>query len=151
MRHQMKRFWNKVNKTDSCWEWIAYLDKDGYGKFGYKDKIIRAHRMSWFLEYGEFPNKWLLHTCNNRKCVRVDHLYEGTPKQNTRDSIKIGTYSLGKPKLTDKQKEEIMKKYKLSSLRKLAKEYNVTHGAIQKVLKQARLSQLAEETVLETV
>lgn len=27
-----ERFWDKVNKTDSCWDWTASVDRFGYGK-----------------------------------------------------------------------------------------------------------------------
>ena len=28
-----ERFWEKVEKTDSCWNWVAYKDREGYGRF----------------------------------------------------------------------------------------------------------------------
>lgn len=143
------RFWDKVDKnfpmeTDydvwrsSCWNWIASLDKGGYGKFKSNKKTYRAHRFAWYLLYGSFPTKWLLHKCNNRKCVNPEHLYEGSPKDNTRDSIESGTFKLvSKPKLTDKQKEEIKNKYQsgIYTQRELGKEYNVVHRTIQKILR----------------
>ena len=29
----MKRFWEKVKKTDGCWTWMGAKDRKGYGKF----------------------------------------------------------------------------------------------------------------------
>ena len=81
----MYRFWNKVDKTDSCWIWLASGRGQGYGAFKYQGKVYDAHRFSWYLFYKEFSKKWILHTCNNRKCVNPKHLYEGTPKQNYAD------------------------------------------------------------------
>lgn len=83
----MQRFWDKVEKTDTCWNWTAGLRslKTGYGAFRYKKKIIDAHRMSWFLLYGYFPKILVCHHCDNKKCVNPKHLYEGTAKDNVRD------------------------------------------------------------------
>jgi hypothetical protein len=131
----MDRFWNKVKKTDECWNWIASVDKDGYGKFSYESKTIRAHKMSWLLAFNKLSDRWLLHKCNNRKCVNPDHLYEGSPRDNTKDSIKAGTFLITTVRLTDKQREEIKIKKKILSFRQLAKEYEVSIGTIQKAIK----------------
>lgn len=82
----MQRFWDKVEKTDTCWNWVAAnRGKTGYGCFKFKGKVYDSHRFVWFLTYGVFSTEWILHHCDNRKCVRPEHLYEGTPKENVRD------------------------------------------------------------------
>lgn len=91
----MKRFWDKVEKTQTCWLWKA-AKRNGYGAIKYKGKIYGAHRFSWFLINGYFPYRLLLHKCNNRLCVNTSHLYEGDHKQNTQDSIKAGTHNTNK-------------------------------------------------------
>ena len=87
----VERFWAKVEKRESgCWEWTAgtgnACDKNKrYGLFKYRGKVVGAHRMSWFLHYGKWPKKWILHHCDNPICVRPIHLYEGTGKNNADD------------------------------------------------------------------
>src|SRR3990167_3876689 len=105
----MKRFWDKVNKTNDCWNWIGGLRGGGYGRFKYLRKNVTAHRMVWLLTYGKFPDKMLLHRCNNRRCVNISHLYEGTAKQNYNDMVKAGTRILPPVirKLTEKQVKQI--------------------------------------------
>ena len=40
-----ERFWSKVNKTDTCWLWIASTDHGGYGRFFVSGKKFdSAHR-----------------------------------------------------------------------------------------------------------
>lgn len=88
-----ERFWDKVAVASraECWEWTAGRDNHGYGIFvigGRKHKKnMRAHRYSALLAFGMFDQRlWVLHHCDNRKCVNPDHLYLGGPIQNNRDT-----------------------------------------------------------------
>lgn len=86
----MDRFWDKVDKTDTCWVWTASAPT-GYGQFKLEGKYIPAHRMSWILHNGCIPcGLSVCHTCDVRLCVNPDHLWLGTSKQNTQDMISKG-------------------------------------------------------------
>jgi hypothetical protein len=87
-----ERFWSKVRKVDGdgCWEWTASrFNGNGYGCFAWINrKLIGAHRASWMLTHGEIQNGlWVLHKCDNRGCVRPDHLFLGTAVDNARDMV----------------------------------------------------------------
>lgn len=81
-----ERFWLRVTKTDSCWNWNG-VPVDGYGYFRAGGKRWRAHRYSYFLAHGTIPLLDVLHSCDNRLCVNPAHLREGTAKDNAQDKV----------------------------------------------------------------
>jgi len=85
----------KQNKETSCWEWVCYLNCDGYGRFSTqvlgKWKGMLAHRASYALYKTFIPEGLLvLHRCDNPSCVNPDHLFLGTNQDNTDDMIAKG-------------------------------------------------------------
>ena len=50
-------------------------------------KYFRAHRVSYYKEYGEYP-KLIRHMCDNPKCVNPQHLQPGSYRQNNLDQSK---------------------------------------------------------------
>jgi hypothetical protein len=77
------KFWQRINRTDSCWLWTGPLSRDGYG-VTHARKAGRAHRLSWMLHRGPIPPGLQLdHLCRVRHCVNPDHLELVTSRENT--------------------------------------------------------------------
>jgi len=136
-----ERFWPKVRKTNTCWLWTASHaapEAGGHGQFSVNLRMVKAHRVSWMLTYGSIPQgRNVLHRCNTAICVRPDHLYLGTQRDNTLDSIEAGTYHrwAGQDhpmaKLTDDDVRAIRLRLAAGdSYRRIARDYGVSSGMV---------------------
>lgn len=82
-----ERFFQKVNKTDSCWLWTG-ARAQGYGKFSVNGKIWQATRWSYEFHKSPIPDGLLIcHTCDFPACVNPEHLWPGTHSENALDMV----------------------------------------------------------------
>ncbi len=83
----MKRFFDKVDMTYSCWLWRAGT-RNGWGIFTVKGKNIQAHRFAYELMVEKIPEGMHLdHLCRVRNCVNPAHLDIVTIQENSRRTI----------------------------------------------------------------
>ena len=69
-----ERFWNKVEKTESCWLWKGAKLQSGYGLGTLGEKTGVAQRIAWELEIGSDPGLFFLQNdCGIRSCVNPQH------------------------------------------------------------------------------
>lgn len=93
-----ERFWSKVSKGDGCWAWTGSVDTangNGSGRVHVPGNEVPqvASRVSWQLHYGDIPDGlWVLHKCDNMNCVRPDHLFLGTHRDNMLDMVRKGRH-----------------------------------------------------------
>lgn len=143
------RFWKKVVKTEGCWLWTGAQDKRGYGGFVAPDgKRTLAHRFSFSRFVGPIPaGVLILHRCDMPKCVRPDHLFAGTHKDNTADAMQKGRQVIppqqgernSAAKLTADQVREIVARRKSGeSARQLAVAFAVGFQHIRKIVAGSR-------------
>jgi len=93
------RFWPKVQKTPTCWLWVAGKTHFGYGRFtaGGVGSQIDAHRFSWELHHGPIPaGMHVCHHCDTPACVNPGHLFLGTHSDNMRDASQKGRLKSGR-------------------------------------------------------
>ena len=77
------RFWSRVEKTATCWNWTGLKTDEGYGAFYIRRTHLQAHRYAWELVNGPIPEGAVIdHRCLNEGCVNPDHLRPSTIKQN---------------------------------------------------------------------
>lgn len=162
------RFWAKVNKDGPiirpelgpCWVWTGPC-ANGYGTLsvitsnapsGHSN--VRAHRFSRELSHGPIPPGMMVcHHCDNRACVRPDHLFVGVARDNVHDMIRKGRHmhtvkpetvargeQVGTHKLTAEQVTEIRRIHAsgLASYRRLAAMFGIDRTAVYKIVTRRR-------------
>jgi hypothetical protein len=88
-------FWRRVGKSDGCWNWLGPVTNKGYGRvYGGRlgQKGMLAHRFSLELLRGvPIPDEsFVLHACDNRTCVKPEHLRIGNHRENMADMLLRG-------------------------------------------------------------
>ena len=138
----VNRFWEKVDKSGECWNWTAAKRSTGYGCIKVAGRLISSHRFSYVLHFGDVPQgKIVCHNCDNRLCVRPDHLFAGSPLDNVRDMDSKGRCDRvcgersTNAKLTDDKVQEILflRQFGLT-YKEISACVEVSHRSVEKVL-----------------
>jgi hypothetical protein len=95
---ESQKFWSRVQivEGDGCWLWTAGKTGSGYGAIRMHGRQCLSHRIAFEDAYADVPpGLKVLHTCDNPPCVRPDHLWLGTSKDNTDDMCAKGRNAFG--------------------------------------------------------
>lgn len=89
---KLKNIIAETNKIESgCFELTRSVGGDGYGTVMISGKHLRTHRAVYHYLIGNIPEGlYVLHKCDNPKCINPDHLFLGTGKDNAIDMVNKG-------------------------------------------------------------
>jgi hypothetical protein len=142
------RYWAKVipEPNSGCWLWLGFQTPRGYGMLGFKRLGVRSnqygHRMMFRAATGQSPGDLeVCHHCDQPSCVNPEHLFLGNRFDNMRDAAAKGRTASGvrngSSKLAPAQVIEIRQRHQQGeSMRRLARAYGVSDGAIAKVIRR---------------
>lgn len=93
-------FWSKFSPEPNtgCWLWTGSVSNQGRGKFMFQRRTWGVHRLAYTLTRGPVhADMFVCHSCDNGHlgCGNPDHLWLGTPKDNTLDALRKGRLATG--------------------------------------------------------
>ena len=147
-----QRFWDKVNRTSTCWLWTGYTDPFGYGHYSVNRKRsgLMANRVLWEAIYGLLlPGMCVLHKCDTPACVRPSHLFIGTRDDNNRDMRNKRRHMHGEThttaKLTEAQILEILRLYSTGiSQAEISLRYGIAASNVSVIVRARTWKHLAQ-------
>lgn len=124
------------DEATGCLNWTKGLHTGyAYARFGRKTAPVT--RMLWQRLKGEIPKGYFIcHTCDNRRCVEITHLFLGTPNDNIQDMIQKGRHVFkGKPK-TSLEKQLFVKQASLDrfSVQEITRLSGLSRSTIYRIL-----------------
>lgn len=151
----LELFWRMQQAMpNGCIEWTGVKNNIGYGFIGFRQLdpatnrplvnhqgMMTAHRLAYMIEHGRLPVKRNVnHTCNNKLCVRPDHLYEGSQRdkldQMKRDGIRggrakgveVGSYNHKQTNRTYRYTEADIQWLRTADIGDIANRYGITRA-----------------------
>ena len=152
-------FWARVHKPspEDCWEWMGAKTSGGYGNLTWHGKHVQAHRVAYFLTHGSINlstgfrhegkaktyRRFVLHTCDNRRCCNPAHLFLGSMRTNLLDAYRKGRKVQPRSahvnaKLAPDQIREIRHRYDSGEAvqTELARRYKVSQRVISLIVRR---------------
>lgn len=142
-----KRFWLHVQRKSktACWLWTGFANP--YGSIQVNGRPCGSHRVAYALTHGAIPNgAFVLHECDDPRCVNPNHLFLGTSQANMEDmrlkgrstkgrARRAGSYPVGerhyKARLTERSVRRIRAMAAQGVTQKtLAERFGVSCGAV---------------------
>lgn len=81
---------------DGCWVWTRTARASGHGTMTVHGRAVSVHRLAYELGVGPIPpGKWVLHRCDNPRCINPSHLEIGDQAKNMADCAARGRSARG--------------------------------------------------------
>jgi hypothetical protein len=137
-----KRFESKTQPepNSGCLLWRGAVGMNGYGKLSVGAAFVDAHRLAWAMERGPIPGgMFVCHRCDTKTCVNVDHLFLGTPAENTADAVSKARNARGWRLPQTRLSDEDICRIRLrgasgENQRVLAEAFGITRGYVSEIL-----------------
>ena len=147
MRTMLMSFLENDWPEIGCREWTGAIGKGGYGNVKYKGRYMNAHRAAWVALRGEIPLGFgVCRSCDNRKCVNINHLFLGTRRENMLDASRKGRIVIWdrsgernpRAKLTSEIVDNIRKIYGsgLITQREIGEKYGINQGRVSSIVRR---------------
>jgi len=118
----------RVDAATGCWNWLGYINPDGYGWTKVKGRAMFAHRFHYEEVKGPVPEGLELdHLCRNGACVNPDHLEAVSHTENIRRR--------GITKLTKLLADKICERYEHGEKQySLARDFGVSQPIVSRIV-----------------
>lgn len=106
---RIERIKRKISiDANGCWIYHGQTLPSGYVHIRFGNRLWAGHRLMYAMSKGPIPpGMFVCHTCDVRNCINPDHLWLGTPKQNSIDASQKG-------RVTGQSKTHCLKGHPLS-------------------------------------
>jgi hypothetical protein len=120
-----------------CQIWLGAWVQE-YGRLWVDGAAHPAHRVSWEAHNGPIPDGlWVLHWCDTPPCIRPDHLFLGTHRDNMDDMVsknrQTRLFGSGNPEAKLIEADIPIIRSSTETQRALAVQYGVTQRSIWQI------------------
>lgn len=122
--------------------------QSGYALMKFEGSTRGAHRISWMIHYGDIPDgQCILHKCDNRLCIRIDHLFIGTSMDNSLDMREKGRNNYwGARKYDEKVVDEAIKMRKDGkTYREIGEKLGISIGIVNTFFRRSSKKELVKD------
>lgn len=141
IKHQILEKVQIDNESD-CWIWPNNIFNNGYGAIGIIINGVRkwkpVHRVAFEVFKSPIQERmFVLHKCDNKRCVNPEHLHLGTQQDNMNDMVQRGRSLKGEinPQAILTKEQAIEVKYGNTPTRVLTKKFGVHRDTIRSIRK----------------
>jgi hypothetical protein len=134
IHHAANAVFSKAELVGECWL-LPVAPSHRYPRIGFDGKKWQCSHIVYKSFYGPLDGKFVLHKCDNPRCVRPSHLFLGDQKANCEDRGRKDRHAVGERSGMAKLKTEEVLQIKASSgsNRSLAAEFNVHRSHISRI------------------
>lgn len=144
----------ELDPVTGCVNWTGHTHRNGYAQCYMDSTGWLGHRLAWSLFVGDPGKLWVLHKCDNRRCINTAHLFLGTRQDNMDDMVRKGRSNAPRGEaspsavLTELDVLTIRSSYKPWSVsyRSLAEQFGVSPTQVRAIIAGRKWAWLRQPT-----